>query len=146
MNLSSRAKVGELSNSLNSMSVASRPARLDVQMSRKCALTGKKANNGYVVTFSHARNKVLQQPNLQLKKIFWEKENRIVKIKVATSTLKTISKIGLDAVAKRGGVDLYSLPYTDVSPARKDWLAENNKPPKKKNKRAMKKNTTEESA
>ena len=35
-------------------------------MSRQCTFTGKKANNGYAVTFSHKRNKKLQQPNLQV--------------------------------------------------------------------------------
>ena len=31
-------------------------------------LTGKKANNGYTVSFSHRRVKVLQQPNLQARR------------------------------------------------------------------------------
>lgn len=35
-------------------------------VSRQCTFTGKKANNGYAVTFSHKRNKKLQQPNLQV--------------------------------------------------------------------------------
>lgn len=39
--------------------------------SRVCDLTGKRANNAYVVTFSHKRNKKLQQPNLQYKKVRW---------------------------------------------------------------------------
>jgi hypothetical protein len=30
-------------------------------------LTGKKANNGYTVSFSHIRNKKLQEVNLQYK-------------------------------------------------------------------------------
>jgi large subunit ribosomal protein L28 len=41
-----------------------------------CDLTGKRANNGYVVTFSHKRNKKLQQVNLQYKKVFWPEGQR----------------------------------------------------------------------
>ncbi|KAK3278884.1 Plastid ribosomal protein L28 [Cymbomonas tetramitiformis] len=108
-----------------------------VQMSRVCDLTGKKANNGYVVTFSHKRNKKLQQVNLQMKKVFWEKEKRWVKMKVSTKGLKSINKVGLEEMAKRANIDLYSLPFVDVSEARTEWLKENNKPPVKKNKRAM---------
>lgn len=44
--------------------------------SRVCDLTGKKANNGYVVTFSHKRNKKLQQVNLQYKKVYWPEGQR----------------------------------------------------------------------
>mmetsp|Transcript_5856 Transcript_5856/g.19728 ORF Transcript_5856/g.19728 Transcript_5856/m.19728 type:complete len:84 (+) Transcript_5856:438-689(+) len=36
---------------------------------RKCMLTGKKANNGRTVSFSHIRNKTLQQVNLQVRVI-----------------------------------------------------------------------------
>eukprot|EP00854_Cymbomonas_tetramitiformis_P018589 gene18589-22195_t len=106
-------------------------------VSRVCDLTGKKANNGYVVTFSHKRNKKLQQVNLQMKKVFWEKEKRWVKMKVSTKGLKSINKVGLEEMAKRANIDLYSLPFVDVSEARTEWLKENNKPPVKKNKRAM---------
>ena len=45
---------------------------------RVCDLTGKKANNGYVVTFSHKRNKKLQHANLQYKKIYWPEGQRCV--------------------------------------------------------------------
>lgn len=44
--------------------------------SRVCDLTGKKANNGYNVTFSHKRNKKLQQVNLQYKKVYWPEGQR----------------------------------------------------------------------
>lgn len=87
-------------------------------------LTGKKANNGYVVTFSHIRNKKLQHANLQVKKVYWEKEKRFVKLKISTKALKTIQKVGLEKMAKEAGLDLYKLPYTDNSDARRTWLAE----------------------
>jgi hypothetical protein len=34
---------------------------------RKCQLTGKRANNGYTVSFSHIRNKKKQEANLQVR-------------------------------------------------------------------------------
>ena len=50
--------------------------------------------------------------------------------------IKTLEKKGLQAMAKEAGLDLYKLPYNDVSPGRLDWLAENHKgypaQPKKK--------------
>ena len=77
----------------------------------------------------------------QTKNLFWEKENRWVRVKIAATTLKTIQKLGLDEMAKRHDVDLYALPYSDYSDARRDWLKENNKPPVAKDARAMKHST-----
>lgn len=48
-----------------------------------CDLTGKRANNGYVVTFSHKRNKKLQQVNLQYKKVFWPEGQRCAHVPAA---------------------------------------------------------------
>lgn len=107
--------------------------------SRVCDLTGKKANNGYVVTFSHKRNKKLQQPNLQYKKVYWPEGQRWVKMRICTKAIKTIEKKGLQAMANEAGIDLWKLPYEDARPQRKEWLANNERnPPMKKNTRKMK--------
>ena len=50
---------------------------------RKCELTGKKANNGYTVTFSHIRNKKLQQVNLHRKRVFWPEGKRWVRLRIS---------------------------------------------------------------
>ena len=76
------------------------------------------------VTFSHKRNKKLQQPNLQWKRIYWPEAQRWVRLKVCTRALKTVEKRGLAAVAKDAGLDLSTLPYVDARPARVNWLAE----------------------
>lgn len=47
-------------------------------------LTGRKANNGYNVTFSHIRNKKLQGANLQEKKVYWPERQRWVTLKIST--------------------------------------------------------------
>ena len=54
---------------------------------RVCQLTGTKANNGYVVTFSHKRNKKLQQPNLQMKRLFWAEEGRWVRLRICARAI-----------------------------------------------------------
>ena len=113
--------------------------QLKIEASRVCDLTGKKANNGYVVTFSHKRNKKLQQPNLQYKKVYWPEGQRWVKLRICTKAMKTIEKKGLQTMAKEAGIDLWKLPFEDARPQRKEWLAQQEvKPPMAKNTRKMK--------
>ncbi|CAK6687983.1 MULTISPECIES: 50S ribosomal protein L28 [unclassified Synechococcus] len=78
-------------------------------MSRVCQLTGKRANNGMAVSHSHVRTKKLQQVNLQERRLWWAEGNRWVKLRVATRTLRTIQKKGLDAYARELGVNLAKL-------------------------------------
>ena len=75
-------------------------------MSRRCQLTGKKANNGYAVSHSHRRTKKLQQVNLQFKKVWWEAGKRWVKLRLSTSAIKTLNKKGLEVMAKEAGINL----------------------------------------
>ena len=76
------------------------------QMSRICDISGKRANNANRVTFSNKHNAYWQYPNLQTKKFYSAELDRTVKLKVATSTIRTIRKLGLDQTAKKYGVDL----------------------------------------
>ncbi len=75
-------------------------------MSRKCQLTGKKANNGMAVSHSHRRTKKLQQANLQWKRVWWPEGNRFVRLRLSTKAIKTIEKKGLDAMAREAGINL----------------------------------------
>ena len=88
-------------------------------------MTGKKANNGWTVSFSHIRNKKLQGVNLQYKRVYWPEKQRYIRLRISTKALKTINKLGLEVMAERAGLDPESLPYTDADPARKEWLVEN---------------------
>ena len=66
----------------------------------------RSANNANRVTFSNKHNAYWQYPNLQTKKFFSPKLDRTVKLKVATSTIRTIRKLGLDeTAAKYGGAE-----------------------------------------
>ena len=85
---------------------ASRRACPSAQMSRICDITGKRANNANRVSFSNKHWAYLQYPNLQKKRFFSPELNRTVKLKVATSTIRTIRKLGIDATARKYGVDL----------------------------------------
>ncbi|WP_296381943.1 50S ribosomal protein L28 [Winogradskyella sp.] len=69
-------------------------------MSRVCELTGKKAMVGNNV--SHAMNKTKRKfdANLIKKRFYIPEEDKWVTLKVSTSALKTINKIGISAMLK----------------------------------------------
>ncbi|XAR57456.1 hypothetical protein NMG60_11025609 [Bertholletia excelsa] len=73
---------------------------------RVCPFTGKKTNRANKVSHSNHKTKKLQFVNLQYKKIWWEAGKRYVKLRLSTKAIKTIEKKGLDAVAKKAGIDL----------------------------------------
>lgn len=67
-------------------------------MSRVCQVTGKRPMSGNNV--SHANNKTRRRflPNLHMKKIWVESEQRYVKLRVSPKGLRTIDKQGIDNV------------------------------------------------
>lgn len=75
-------------------------------MSRRCQLTGKKANNAMSVSHSHRRTHRRQEVNLQDKRVWWPQGNRWVKLRLSTKAIKTIDLKGLQAFAKEVGIDL----------------------------------------
>ncbi|MBD2385708.1 50S ribosomal protein L28 [Cylindrospermum sp. FACHB-282] len=75
-------------------------------MSRRCELTGKKANNAFAISHSHRRTKRLQQVNLQSKRVWWAEGNRWVRLKLSTKAIKTLEVKGLQAMAKEAGINL----------------------------------------
>ena len=58
------------------------------------------------MSHSNHKTKRLQFVNLQYKRVWWEAGKRYVKLRLSTKALKTIEKNGLDAVAKKAGIDL----------------------------------------
>jgi len=70
-------------------------------MSRICDLTGKKAITGNKVSHSNRKTKRRFNPNLQVKKFFLPETGEWITLKVSTSALKTINKIGItDAITR----------------------------------------------
>lgn len=81
----------------------------DSTMARKCQLTGKTANNAFAISHSHRRTKKVQEANLQWKRIWWPQGNRWVRLRLSTKAIKTLDKLGLQAMAKQAGIDLNRL-------------------------------------
>ncbi len=75
-------------------------------MSRKCAITGKRPLTGYNVSHAHNKTKKRQLPNLQKKRIFDPEAGKWVRIKVSTSALRSIDKMGLHAFLRKHGLTL----------------------------------------
>ncbi|WP_250122722.1 50S ribosomal protein L28 [Chroococcidiopsis sp. CCMEE 29] len=75
-------------------------------MSRKCQLTGKKANNAFAISHSHRRTKKLQEVNLQWKRVWWAEGNRWVRLRLSTKAIKSLETKGLQAMAKEAGINL----------------------------------------
>jgi len=69
-------------------------------MSRVCELSGKKLMSGNNVSHSLRRTKRKFYPNLITKRFYLPEEDKWVTLKVATSALKTINKIGISAAIK----------------------------------------------
>ena len=70
-------------------------------MSRECEVTGKKPVAGNNV--SHAKNRTRRRflPNLQNRKFWVESENRWISMRISSAALRTIDKLGIDAVIGR---------------------------------------------
>ncbi|MDG1777947.1 MAG: 50S ribosomal protein L28 [Flavobacteriaceae bacterium] len=69
-------------------------------MSKICELTGKKAMVGNNVSFSLNRTKRKFNANLVKKRFYLPEEDKWITLKVSTSALKTINKIGITAAIK----------------------------------------------
>ena len=67
-------------------------------MARVCDLTGKKTQTGNNV--SHANNRTRRRflPNLHNRRFWVETENRWVSMRISSAALRTIDKLGIDAV------------------------------------------------
>ena len=70
-------------------------------VSKVCKITNKRPLVGNSVSKSNIKTKRRQLPNLQMKKIFVPELNKSVKLKISTSAIKTIDKLGLMAYLKK---------------------------------------------
>lgn len=70
-------------------------------MSKVCQVTKKGPQVGHKV--SHAKNKTKRRflPNLQKRRIWVPSENRYVTLNVSTKGLRTIDKLGIEAVLEK---------------------------------------------
>jgi len=70
-------------------------------MARVCQLTGKRFQVGNNVSHSKRRTKRRFYPNLITKKFFIPETEEWIVLKISTSALKTINKIGVTAALKK---------------------------------------------
>lgn len=70
-------------------------------MARICDLTGKKAMTGNSVSFSNKKTKRKFNPNLHVKRFYVPELGEWVSLKVSTSALRTIDKIGISAAIEK---------------------------------------------
>ncbi len=70
-------------------------------MSKVCQVTGKRPVTGNNV--SHANNKTKRRflPNIQTHRYWVESENKFVTLKLSTRGMRTIDKVGIDAVLRQ---------------------------------------------
>jgi large subunit ribosomal protein L28 len=69
-------------------------------MSRICELTGKKGMIGNNVSHSLNRTKRKFNDNLIKKRFYIAEEDKWITLKISTSALKTINRIGISAALK----------------------------------------------
>lgn len=74
---------------------------------RKCMLTGKKANNGRSISFSHIRTKTLQQVNLQVRRAADDSSARVEEATLEPEGRARLERERADAARddKRGARD-----------------------------------------
>ena len=70
-------------------------------MSKICDLTGKTSIGGNKVSFSNSKTKRRFNPNLQTKKFFIPETGESIRLKVSTSALRTINKLGISAAIEK---------------------------------------------
>ena len=67
-------------------------------MSRVCQVTGKRPSYGNTVSHSNNKRRRRWLPNLHTHRFWLESEKRFVRLRVSTSGMRTIDKLGLEKV------------------------------------------------
>ncbi len=77
-------------------------------MSKVCKLTGKRPISGHNVSYSNQKTKRRFVPNLQRKRFFIPETGETVTLRISTSAIRNINKLGIYAYLKkleRQGID-----------------------------------------
>ena len=70
-------------------------------MSKVCKLTGKKPVSGNNVSHSNRKTKRRFVPNIQKKRFYVPELDKFVTLRVSTSAMRTINKLGVYAYVKK---------------------------------------------
>ena len=76
-------------------------------MARRCDLTGKRRLVGNKVSHSNMKTKMTQKPNLQMKRVYDPELGKTIKLKLSTSAIRTLDKIGSLSKFLRKNYHLY---------------------------------------
>ena len=74
-------------------------------MTRECEVTGKRPVSGNKVSHANNRSKRRFLPNLQSRKFWVESENKWISMRISAAALRTINKLGIDAVLAKMRLD-----------------------------------------
>jgi large subunit ribosomal protein L28 len=72
-------------------------------MSKVCQLTGKSTITGNNVSHSNRKTKRRFLPNLQKKKFYIPEDDAWITLKVSTSAIRSINKLGISTYLKKLG-------------------------------------------
>ncbi len=75
-------------------------------MSRRCDITGKGPQSGNRVSHAHNKTRMRQNPNLQRKRLWVPELDKFVRVRVSTSALRSIDKVGLVPFLRKNGLTL----------------------------------------
>ena len=70
-------------------------------MSRVCDLIGKRSITGNKVSFSNKKSKRKFNPNLHTKRFYMPESGEWITLKVSTSALRTVHKLGIEGIIKK---------------------------------------------
>ena len=70
-------------------------------MSAHCQVTGRKPSFGKSVSHSHRRTNRRWNPNIQRRRYYLPSEDRYVTLSDSTKGIKTIDRVGIEAVVAR---------------------------------------------
>ena len=71
-----------------------------------CKLSGKGPLAGNNVSHANNKTKMVQQPNMQLKRIWVPELNKNVRVRLTTRALRTVTKMGLLPYLKKNNIKL----------------------------------------
>lgn len=70
-------------------------------MSAHCQVTGRAPGFGKSVSHSHVRTNRRWNPNIQRRRFYLPSEDRMVTLNVSAKGIKTVDKLGIEAVVAR---------------------------------------------
>jgi len=76
-------------------------------MSRKCDLSGKGQQANHKISHSNIKTRKFSQANLKTKKVFDPETGRTIRLRVSTSTMRTLDKVGSLSAYLRKNIHLF---------------------------------------